>query len=136
TYVYAPEGPAHPRAVVEGLRRGRAFVTNGPMLELRVDGRRPGATVAAGDGHVDVRIGVRGPGWMELKRIELRMGRSIVHARDLDPAGGTEQTIRVRVPVERSGYLWARVEGSRPMRPLLGHRATRPLAFTNPVWIR
>ncbi len=35
-------GPLTPEGWFDGLRAGRAFVTTGPMLLLRVNGREPG----------------------------------------------------------------------------------------------
>ena len=42
------EGPFSYDAWLEGLRKGRTFITNGPLLEFSVNGRGPGAEVAVG----------------------------------------------------------------------------------------
>ena len=44
-YVHLPEGFSY-ASWMEGLRRGRCFVTTGPMLLATIDGRDPGAVVS------------------------------------------------------------------------------------------
>lgn len=41
-YVFLGDAPFSPDAWFDGMRRGRTFVTNGPMVELRVEGALPG----------------------------------------------------------------------------------------------
>ena len=57
TYVYTGERGLDMHAWLEGMRAGRAFVTNGPLVELSVNGMLPGETVniAAGGGAVTCR---------------------------------------------------------------------------------
>ncbi|MBI1389092.1 MAG: hypothetical protein GC154_11655 [bacterium] len=50
-YAYLGGGGFTPDAWFEAVRAGRTFVTNGPMLGLRVDGARPGETVTVGADH-------------------------------------------------------------------------------------
>lgn len=45
---------------IEGLRAGRTFITNGPLLELTVDGARPGDVIEIGEAPVEVRFRVVG----------------------------------------------------------------------------
>ena len=42
---------------VDGIRRGRTFVTNGPLLEFRVNGQLPGAEIhlPPGGGELQIR---------------------------------------------------------------------------------
>ncbi len=44
-YVRMPEGPFSLPAFLDSLRAGRSFVTNGPLLDFTLTGKRPGDTV-------------------------------------------------------------------------------------------
>jgi hypothetical protein len=44
-YVHVDGGLTY-AAWIDGLKKGRSFVTNGPMLELTVDGQEPGSVIA------------------------------------------------------------------------------------------
>ena len=74
------DGPFSPRAWFEGLRRGRTFVTNGPMLSLNVAGGTLGDTVAARQGeslNVTARARVN-PDIDSLDRVELVIHGAVV----------------------------------------------------------
>ncbi len=45
TYVDTAGEPRNMAAWAEGVRRGRTLVTNGPLLELKVNGKTPGAVI-------------------------------------------------------------------------------------------
>ncbi len=61
TYVFTGGRGLEVHAWLEGMRAGRAFVSNGPLVELSVNGALPGETVAlpAGGGAVTVQARVR-----------------------------------------------------------------------------
>ncbi len=61
TYVFTGGRGLDMHAWLEGMRAGRALVTNGPLVELSVNGALPGETVTvqAGGGAVDVQAQVR-----------------------------------------------------------------------------
>ncbi len=61
TYVYTGGDRLDIDAWFDGLRRGRTFVTNGPMLELTVDGELPGSELAR-EAEATVRIRARARG--------------------------------------------------------------------------
>ena len=48
-YVHCPDGFGYD-AWVRGLDRGESFVTTGPMLLVRVNGKNPGTTFKPGEG--------------------------------------------------------------------------------------
>ncbi|MEN1680522.1 MAG: CehA/McbA family metallohydrolase [Planctomycetota bacterium] len=55
TYVHLGEKPLTPDAWFDAVRRGRTFVTNGPMLDLTVNGKLPGEVITV-DGDSPLRI--------------------------------------------------------------------------------
>lgn len=80
TYVQAgvtSDGPMQKldeAAVFRALHNGQALATNGPMLEVTVNGQGLGSTVIAGDGVIDVHIVAKASPWVDVKRVVVRHG--------------------------------------------------------------
>lgn len=60
--------------VYESMLAGRAMVTNGPILEVTVNGQGIGSTVIAGDGVIDVHLVLKAAPWIDVKRVTVRRG--------------------------------------------------------------
>jgi hypothetical protein len=128
--------------VLDGLRAGRAFVTNGPLLDVRAGDRGPGEHLEHGSGSLRVELRVFAPSWMSVDAIDVYVGREIaqtiaiepMRARRGDPPGLRFQR---RIEVEAAGptFIVAVVRGEEPMDAFFTRRGVRPLAFTNPIWI-
>lgn len=139
TYVWvdgAAVTPPTPAAITAALRAGRAFVTNGPLLELTVDGQRPGATLEPASGEITVRVEVRAAPGVEVDTLELVVGGA---RRAVEPTPG-EGSLRLlyeaKLAVSRDTWVVAIARGSRPLDDLLPGSGALPLAFTNPVYVR
>jgi hypothetical protein len=94
---------------IKGLKAGRTFVTNGPMLGFTADGHDPGATIQVGAG-AGVRVRGRVTSQYPLDRIEvIHNGRVVVEAK----ASGDRLSAEVEhvVNFERSGWVAARASG-------------------------
>lgn len=63
-------------AVFTALRQGRAVATNGPILEVTINGQELGSTVVAGDGEIDVHLVVKAAPWIDVKRVTVRRGNT------------------------------------------------------------
>lgn len=119
-------------AFAAALRRGDGFVTNGPLLWLRVDGNLPGAgraLDAPGLVQASVRLACRHP----VERIQLiRNGRTIAE-RELEEFTGThiwKEPVKVLEPC----WLAARCFGYHtPRYPHSGSRIQ--FAHTNPLFV-
>jgi len=149
TYVALAGRPsADGAALAAALRAGRAFVSNGPVLDLQVDGHRPGDTLVLAHAvrRVKARLRVDAPAWMDLKTVELWLDgqRSLVVPLPAwtEPDKRPEQAraeLQVELPITPMGMktrsVIAMVRGERPMRELFDRRDVQPFAFTNPVWI-
>ncbi len=128
TYVYT--GPKFDvDAWFDGLRRGRTFVSNGPALELRVEGEFPGAELQIQKG-ARVRVSAKAWGHSEVaipEVLELVTGAGVVQrrVRKVDEAKDrTELSISIDLPFERSGWI------------ALSTRATNgALAHSSPVYV-
>ena len=59
TYVHTGDRGLNADAWFEHLRKGHAFVSTGPIVELTVNGRMPGETVSLPPSGADVEIAAR-----------------------------------------------------------------------------
>jgi hypothetical protein len=132
TYVYTGARGLTMEAWFEGLRKGHAFVSSGPLVELTVNGRIPGETVelAAAGGEVEIEARVRSI--TPLERVFLVFNGKEIEDIPLSPDGGTARFAK-RVSVTRPGWFHLRAEGSPEKRYPLDTGYAQ--AFTNPVWV-
>ena len=142
TYVNVPGFAVDdPVAVVRALRAGRAFVSSGPFLSVRVGELGLGDTVTLDGDTLDVHVTVRAPAWMDVGQIDFYAGPEIAATQAILPAAaGTVPAVTrfdgvVTVPVGRAPYLVVLVRGERGLEALLGKNGVPPIAFTNPIWL-
>ncbi len=141
SYVQVPDDePARirPSDVAASIKAGRVVVTNGPMVELTVEGEGPGATVRARGGEVSVRVRAHAARWIETTRVEIWVGGELRETFPVeDPtAPGLRGEWSVRIPVRPPTFVVAMVRGERVASALHLRRAGPPLGFTNPVFVR
>ena len=96
---------------VEAIRRGRTFVTNGPLLSFTVDGHIPGDEIQlAGDkGTVGVNASVQSI--VPLEKLEVYFNGKVIASSDGSP-------IRKSIPIDRSGWITIRATNSKPRHPI------------------
>jgi hypothetical protein len=134
-YLKSPtDAPAEIREldVVRAVKAGAVVMTNGPFLEVALDGRGPGEVHAGPRGRL--RIRVQCPNWLEVDRVQVLLnGR---------PAPGLNFTRGSHPERFRDGPL--RFEGEFPVESgtdahlvvvVMGQAPERPCAISNPVWI-
>jgi hypothetical protein len=131
TYVHTGAGGLTADAWWNGVKRGRTFVTTGPLLDVRVGGQLPGGDVALGQGGEVVVSGT-------LRSISplqrLIIVRDGVEVAEIPLEGDRKSaTFERRIPVTHSGWIHVRAEGGPADRFPLD--ALYAQAFTNPVWI-
>ena len=132
TYVFTGGRGLDMHAWLDGMRAGRAFVTNGPLVELTVNGALPGETVTlpAGGGSVSLQARVRSI--VPLQKVTLYFNGQAVE--DI-PLGADRRgaDFSKTLQVAASGWYHLRAEGAPADRfPLdTGY----PQGFTNPVWV-
>ena len=127
-YVHQPNGLSWD-SYLEGLRAGRSFVTNGPLLDFRLIGPdgalRPGDVVAAGE--VDFELDVYTATMVET--VEILVNGQVMMAEagpGTDAVGPltTGRTFRGTLALPEGGWVAARAHGD-----------SYPWAHTGPVWI-
>lgn len=130
TYVHT-NGELTADAWWQGVRRGRTFVSTGPLLDVRIGDQLPGGDVSlSAPGQVEVRGTLRSA--TPLQRLIIVQDGQEVAELPLD-AGRRSATFSRMVPVSRSGWIHVRAEGTPNERFPLDTIYAQ--AFTNPVWI-
>jgi len=111
-YARVDGGLAFP-AWLDAVRRGRTFVTNGPLLDFSLNGASIGDEVSLGaPGAVRVRARVRfDPSRDRVDRLEIVQGGRVVAAAH-GPAAG-EIGLDIAVPISASTWLAARISGEK-----------------------
>ena len=133
-------------AVVESLRRGRSFVTNGPIVELTVNDRHlPGDTLSTVEGEIEIHIEVRAAPWISVDEVRVIVNREIAHVLPVEAAPGSVQRLRrdLRLELADDAFIVVEVTGKGSLYPVVQVRsksglqadAVRPYALTNPVFV-
>lgn len=101
------------------FRAGRSFVTSGPLILLKVNGKEPGDEIRLPSGSHTVKVDVEVKSITPVESIEvMHNGRSL----------GNVKT----VTVDRSGWISVQVKAKYTRDPI---RRPFPFAATMPVWI-
>ncbi|HEX3677610.1 MAG TPA: CehA/McbA family metallohydrolase, partial [Sphingomicrobium sp.] len=123
-------GDTSPRALLEALKAGRTFASNGPLLGFELDGRHPGYTILQNrPGKLSYLVAMRSP--VPVDHLELvengRVVKSFTLAGDrrkLDASG--------EVAVDHSGWLVLRAWNDGADPHILD---IYPYATTSPVYV-
>jgi Tol biopolymer transport system component len=129
TYVNAGPRLEH-RAFLEGLKAGRTFVTNAPLLDFEVEGRGPGGEILlAGPRALRARVSVRSA--VPLDHLQV-VGNGKVVAEIPLTGDRTQAEAAVTLPTDTSGWYVLRAWSERPHLPVLD---LYPFASTSPVYV-
>ena len=132
TYVYTGARGLTMEAWFEGLRKGHAFVTTGPLVEMTVDGRMPGDSVELATAGSSVAVEGHVRSITPLEQILLVFNGEVLE--EFTPTGDrTRFDFAKSYPVRESGWFHLRAEGSPEQRHPLD--ASYAQGFTNPVWV-
>ncbi len=113
-YAFLGETPFSPDAWFDATRRGRTFVTNGPMLEFQVDDALPGDEIVVGEDRV---VTVRARTWGLPERFVptvleiVSQGEVIRKIESNDPAK-SELSLEFEIPAGNGFWIAARAKGS------------------------
>jgi len=130
--VYVRTGaPLDQRRMLDSLRAGRSFATNGPLLELGLGGRGLGEELRlpAGEHQVVARVSLRSN--VPVDHLEIVGNGAVV--REIPLAGDrTSADVELRLPVHGSGWFLLRARSDRAMYPVLD---LYPYATTSPIYV-
>jgi len=122
------DGAFTPGAWRDAVLRGETFVTSGPMIDLQVDGRGPGAILGAPPGS-RLRIEASAGAAVPFDRLEVIVDGAVI-AR-ADAVGGHDAAITCELEVERGCWIAARAIGGPHELAL----ADIVFAHTSPVYV-
>jgi len=130
TYAYVgdKDGDAGFGAFASAVRAGRTLATNGPFIDLRIDGQTPGAVIElpAGGGTVDASVAVASV--VPVDGVEIvKDGRVIVDGDGASPLSAS-------IELTEGGWIAARAYGSR--LALSAAWKGNVAAHTSPVYVR
>ena len=129
-YVRSPS-PLTYEQWIRGLTAGRSFVTNGPLVFMRVEGREPGEELALPAGReTTVRVEVDAKSILPMDTLDIVQNGKVV--RSIKPSDPYRVKFADSVPVERSGWIAARVTGPERQHLLMDSYV---YAHTNPVYL-
>jgi hypothetical protein len=95
---------------IEGMKAGRTFITNGPAIDLRVNGQEMGSSIdLQGGGKLEAAVSFRSH--YPIERVELVVNGSVVYGQEW-PEGLREGELRHQLEVERDGWIAARLWGN------------------------
>jgi hypothetical protein len=128
TLVKAQPGESAWETWAQGVRRGAAFVSNGPLLEFEVHGKEPGALISwTGVSHrVEgvAKVVFHKP----IQKLEIVSNGKVVASREGD-GRQTEINLPFEFPIQESSWIAARAQapGLRPDLEIWAH--------SNPVYV-
>jgi TolB protein len=112
-----------------GLKSGRSFVTNGPLLQFTVNGAGPGDVIKPSTGSTSWELQVASS--LPFERVEVLVNGEVVWTgTGLTEAGA--QTHRGTLTAPAGGWIAARVHGGVTAWPAMD---SYPFAHTAPVWL-
>jgi hypothetical protein len=144
--------PIDTKAVVAAIKKGRSFLTSGPVVEVDVGGVQPGEEVRVTGDQLNVHLLVRAAPWIDVTSAELVVNGEVVktirmppHPAQVGPELGTKdeaqaRTVRFEDSVAitlkpNARWLAVIVRGERAMDDVLPFMPHTPLALTNPIWL-
>jgi dipeptidyl aminopeptidase/acylaminoacyl peptidase len=125
------DGPLDHARFLAGLKAGRTMATNGPLLELTVDGRAIGDELRLPPAGATVRARVRLRSIVPVDHLEI-VGSGEVVAEI--PLSGDRTTADATVPIRvaRSGWYTLRARSEHAQHPVLD---AYPFATTSPIYV-
>jgi hypothetical protein len=111
-YVHLEE-PFSYASWVKNLRQGHTFVTNGPMLFLKVNGKPMGETVElTGPPRIKVKVEAHGQSRIAFQWLEIIQDGQVVYRVPSASPENLRAEVSLDLPVTRSGWIAARCIGN------------------------
>lgn len=101
---------------LESLKAGRTFITNGPLLDLKVNGKTMGDQLELTPGNNKVAIQATGQGRIDFQRLELIHNGNVIAAQDTKPVQN-HFSARIDFTLETDEPGWIAVRTPSPSVP-------------------
>ena len=149
TYVYhagPADRPMPTEVLFEQLREGHSFASNGPILDLTVQGNyRPGDLAPAKQGKVTVTVDIWTAEWIVADNVQLYVNGEPqqVAVNVLADSPATHLRGEITLELQQDAFVVAEVTGTSDLWPMLQRRqwlagpdnGVTPYALTNPVFV-
>lgn len=119
-------------AIIRGVQNQQVIVTNGPFVELFVNGEPVGARVRDNDGVIDVRVKVQAAPWVDVRRGVLFLNGERVETFEVDMSGGPFE-FTTQLAVTGDSWVVVEVEGFRSLFPVVAPLELGPIDLTDAV---
>jgi TolB protein len=116
---------------VDAIREGRTFITNGPLLDFKVNGEMPGGEIRLPAAGGSVEFSALTETAFPVERVEVIFNGKVVETVPLSE-GGRLAELAKRIDVRESGWLTLRAVTDRPVFPI---DDTHLFAETGPVFV-
>ena len=149
TYVYYEKDKGEDldfNAILEAIKRGHSFSSNGPIIDCTINGRYiPGDSFTAAGGKVNIGIQVQCAPWISLSEVRIIVNgerKVILRASDQNTSV-MRFSEEIGLTVTEDSYVAVEALGNRSLFPVLQAlarqgqltNATLPYALTNPVFV-
>ena len=119
---------------IEGIRRGRTFISTYPLLEFSVNGREAGDTIALPPGKAKLSVKARARSLEAYETLEILINGKVV--RRVKPSGANfDASIEDTIEVERGGWIAARAHGPKMLEYGATWSKMPVFAHTSPVYL-
>ena len=113
----------------DAVRAGRTISTNGPLLDLSVEGRAIGDTIRLPVGGGTLEVHATAESFWPIGKLEVVQNGRVVGSEEA-PEGSRVLHIKTKIRIERSGWVAARCTGRG------GHPGAYLAAHTSPVYVK
>ncbi len=128
-----------PDILAQTVKAERCFFTTGPFVRIDIAGGQEGDTVEAPNGHVPGLIKVQAAPWIDVTSVTLYVNGHAEKRWDVPASRAVNRfTTHFDSSVDRDAYFVVRVQGKRPLTPVVGEPGgwrVVPMALTNPVYV-
>ena len=131
TYVWVSRWPLHLKDWLEGIKLGRTFATNGPLIEFTLGGQMVGSDLQVDAAQAGVPFTARLRSIVPVDRFEIVCNGKVANELKLD---GTRESaeIKGRIPLNQSGWCLLRAYSDKTEYPVMDNYA---YATTSPIYV-
>lgn len=112
--------------VVAGLRSHRVVITNGPMVDMTIDGQPIGSTVKASGSSALLKLHVVSANWAPFDTVKVWSNGEIIHSIQVGAQNHDYETT-LQLPLARDAWFVVEVTGETNLFPVLPPQEFEPL---------
>ena len=131
-YAQIPNAATGPEPLLDALRHGHTFATNGPLLGFTLGSKIPGEdlSLTAGSNEVEFTAWLRS--YVPVDHLELLCNGKVI--RDLKLNNDRQSAdVKASIPISQTGWCLLRASSDKPEHPVLDDYV---FATTSPVYIK